>query len=242
MAPTKETKPAVSREQAIELLGTMKALEREQENEKAGRVTKPRLLLAVGGADGRDYPTCRTRFSEGPEIPRSAKIWVGKTVHEEMPGDIPQALDNIFDGRTEPRWRLLTDAEAAEAVSDVMALRFLAEAENPAAGAESFLADARKKNAGARLEIENLKRQLAEKESALSAGLQAEASAEEFAATKARERDAWAERAGRPLEALHAAVALLRQAPARQPVAEAAAFRSPLPGGTEPVRLVGGSR
>jgi len=216
MAPATNTstKPSASpsvREQAAELLAATKQIERDEENRRNNRAVASRLLLAVGGTSGRPYTNRRTKFSEGPEIPKSALVWVGETVHEELPGDAVMELDNLFGGVSTPFWRELTDDEAAVAVSDVMALRFLAEAENPAVGAESFLSDARQKNETLRADIEELKRRLSEKEAALTVGMQAEAAAEEFALSKACERDAWAKKIGRAVEALRAAVDLLRR-------------------------------
>ncbi len=215
-----ETKPATpSRELLASVLAEAKVIEKDQENEKAGRVVRSRLLLAVGGAV-RAYPNTRTKHSEGPEIPKSSLIWPGETVHEEMPGDLPIVLDNVFEGKTTPYWRPLTSAEEAVAVSDSMALRFLTEAENPALGADQFLASVREKNEATRSEIADLQRRLEEKQAVLATGLHAESGAEEFAATKAAERDAWAAKSGRSLDALRAVVELLKR-----PAPEAAPSR-----------------
>lgn len=216
MASTKQNEkpaaPSVDEATVDAVLSTIKARDRRALLEKEKLVTEPRFLLAIGG-EVRSYSNRRTAHSEGVELPRTALIFPGETVHEQSPGDRPLELDNVYEGTVTPFWRPLTWDEAAVAVSDKMAVAY-GSAKAPVLGAVKFASAVGAASMRLRTEIAELERKLADKRADLEQNERLETSAAKAVEGEKAKLDTWVADSGRTVEALEAAAALLvRPAP-----------------------------
>jgi hypothetical protein len=242
MAPrldkTEATSPAISDAQLDAVLDRAERRKREREVlekvRREGLAEEDYSIVSL-------YPGPRPaknliRFSEHcrpedpVEIPKDASVWPGSVVDVRFGMRTP-VLEHERDGKHEVFFRRLVPDEVKEAVSVQLALRFLG-AEGRSLGAASLLEAVSREADRRKSAVEKCRQALAEAERSLVDGETMCASAGRNAEAAAKEFEEWVAASGRPIEALRAAVTLMKKQPDNTPgprFAVAPGLNQPIP-------------